>query len=295
MPTSFFQRLTDRIHEVDSLLCVGLDPHPHLLPEHTPQAVRDFCLRLIESTAKAVCAFKPNSAFFEVLGSDGMEVLKEVIEAVPNGIPVILDAKRGDIASTSRYYARMAFHMLGADALTVSPFLGRDSIDPMIEDPSRGAFLLCKTSNPGGEDIQSRVLAGGDPLYLHLARQAVEWNQSDNLGLVVGATDPEALAAVRSVAPDMWFLAPGVGAQGGNMEQALAGGLRSDGLGMILSLSRGIAQAEDPGQEARHLRDAINRAVPKSKAGQFRIWRQAWLIWQMIYCAQDACVSGLID
>lgn len=263
MPASFFQRLTDRILKVDSFLCVGLDPHPQFLPEHTPQAVRSFCLRLIEATAEVVCAFKPNSAFFEVLGADGMEILKEVIEAVPEGIPVILDAKRGDIASTSRYYAQMAFRVLGADALTVSPFLGRDSIDPMMEDPAHGVFLLCKTSNPGAEDLQGRIGAGGEPLYLHLARQAVEWNKSDNLGLVVGATDPEAMAAVRSVAPDLWFLAPGVGAQGGDIEQALAAGLRLDGLGMILPLSRSIAQAKKPDQEAKRLRDVVNHARTK--------------------------------
>lgn len=260
MMDSFFQRLTDRIQEVDSLLCVGLDPHPQFLTEYTPEAVRSFCLRLIDSTAEAACAFKPNSAFFEALGSEGMAVLKEVIEAVPEGIPVILDAKRGDIASTSRYYAQMAFQTLGADAMTASPFLGHDSIAPLIEDPAHGVFLLCKTSNPGAEDLQGRILAGGEPLYLQVARRAVEWNQADNLGLVVGATDPEALAAVRLVAPQMWFLAPGVGAQGGELEQALMCGLRPDGLGMVLPLSRGIAQAKDPGQEARRLCETINKA-----------------------------------
>ncbi len=257
---SFFTRLQERAVASQSLLCVGLDPHPELLEEPTAEAARAFCLRLIEATADLTCAFKPNSAFFEALGPEGFAALREVIAAVPEGVPVILDAKRGDIASTARAYARAVFEVLGADAVTVSPYLGRDSLAPFVEDPERGVFLLCKTSNPGAADLQGLATAGGDPLYLALARRARAWSPHDNLGLVVGATDPAALAAVRQAAPDLWLLTPGVGAQGGDLEAALRAGLRSDGLGMVIPVSRAIAQATDPRAEALRLREAINAA-----------------------------------
>jgi orotidine 5'-phosphate decarboxylase subfamily 2 len=143
---SFFARITARAQAAGSLLCVGLDPHPEFLATPSAVSARDFCLKLIEATADLACAFKPNSAFFEVFGAPGWAALGDVIAAVPDQIPVILDAKRGDIASTSRQYARAVFQQLGADAVTVSPYLGHDSIEPFLEDPAHGAFLLCKTS-----------------------------------------------------------------------------------------------------------------------------------------------------
>ncbi|GMR09386.1 MAG: bifunctional orotidine-5'-phosphate decarboxylase/orotate phosphoribosyltransferase [Anaerolineae bacterium] len=256
--TSFFSRLTDRAQAADSLLCVGLDPHPELLGDPSAAAARDFCLKLIEATADFACAFKPNSAFFEVFGAPGWAALGDVIARVPEEIPVILDAKRGDIASTARQYARAAFVSLGADALTVNPYLGHDAVEPFIEDRARGIFLLCKTSNPGSDDFQS-LEEGGEAIYLHVARAAEQWNKKDNVGLVVGATDPVALAAVRSVAPRLWILAPGVGSQGGDLEVALRSGLRPDGLGMLIAVSRGIAAASSPREEAARLREAIHR------------------------------------
>jgi len=263
MKESFFTRLTRCASESDSLLCVGLDPHPRLLDQPTAAAARDFCMRLIDACAPHVCAFKPNSAFFEALGPDGMAALVDVIAAVPNSIPVIVDAKRGDIASTAQAYARATFDTLGADALTVNPYLGGDSLKPFLIRPERGVFVLCKTSNPGANEFQALQVGSDEPLYLRVARQAQAWRAEygyDNIGLVVGATDPQALAQVRAVAPDLWFLSPGVGAQGGDLGAALAAGLRGDGLGILVTVSRSISRSADPAAASMNLRDAINKA-----------------------------------
>ncbi len=261
--TPFFEILELRARKINSLLCVGLDPHPEDLPEHTPEAARDFCLRLIEATATQAAAFKPNAAFFEALGPPGVAALQEVVSAVPEGIPVVLDAKRGDIASTARAYAQAVFETLGASAVTLNPYLGRDAVLPFLTDPTRGVFLLCKTSNLGAADLQDLAVRGerfgADTLYETVARLAQEWNEHGNLGLVVGATHPEALARVRAAAPDLWILAPGVGAQGGDLAAALQAGLRADGFGLLVPVSRGISRAEDPGEAARKLRKAIQQ------------------------------------
>lgn len=254
----FFTRLEQHTRLVDSLLCIGLDPHVSDLPAATALAARDFCLHLIEATADLAAAFKPNVAFFEVYGAAGVSALAEVIAAVPAGIPVILDAKRGDIASTAEAYARAAFTTLGAHALTASPYLGYDSLEPFLADAERGVFLLCKTSNPGSGDLQDLPLANGRPVFEQVAELASRWNTRDNLGLVVGATHPEALRRVRQVAPELWVLAPGVGAQGGELQEALAAGLRRDGLGLLLPVSRQISRAGDPRQAAFDLRERIN-------------------------------------
>jgi uridine monophosphate synthetase len=256
---SFFSWLAERARAVDSLVCIGLDPHPEFLAERTAAAAEAFCLRLIECTADGACAFKPNSAFFEAFGPAGLEALRTVIAAVPEGIPVILDAKRGDIASTALAYAQATFEVLGAQAITLNPYLGRDSLEPFLSDPERGVFLLCKTSNPGSEDLQTLALREGEPLYARVARLAAAWNTADNLGLVVGATDIEALASARAAAPDLWILAPGVGAQGGGLEAAVRAGLRSDGLGLLLPISRSLARAADPRTEANRMREAVNK------------------------------------
>jgi uridine monophosphate synthetase len=262
---TFFSRLENRARQVDSLLCVGLDPHLPDLPAPTAEAARDFCLRLIEATAEFAAAFKPNSAFFEALGPQGIAVLIDVIATVPDSIPVILDAKRGDIASTADAYAQAVFHTFGAAAVTASPYLGRDSVEPFLTDPERGVFLLCKTSNPGAADLQDlQILAAGNQqyaglrLYEHVALLAQSWNSRDNVGLVVGSTQPEALRRVRSLAPGLWFLAPGVGAQGADLRLALQAGLRADGLGMLIPVSRLLSRAADPRRAARDLRDQIN-------------------------------------
>ena len=259
MTDSFFSFLEKRCWEVDSLLCVGLDPHKDDLSQHTATAARDFCLKLIEATISVAAAFKPNSAFFEVFGAEGMQALQDVIAAVPRGIPVILDAKRGDIGSTAQAYAQAAFQRLGAHAITANPYLGRDSIAPFLITPSRAAFLLCKTSNPGATDMQDLMVAG-QPLYKHVAQLARRWNVNNNIGLVVGATYPKVLSELRELVPELWFLAPGIGTQGGDLEIAISAGLREDGLGMLIPMSRGISRAHDPAKTATDLRDAINDA-----------------------------------
>jgi len=262
---TFFTFLEKRVADCSSLLCVGLDPHAADLPRPTAEAAREFCLDLVRQTAPYAAAFKPNAAFFEQFGSEGWTALKQVIDAVReqsqrlgSRIPVILDAKRGDIASTAEAYARSAFASLGAHAITLSPYLGKDSIAPFLADPERGVFLLCKTSNPGAADLQDLPVNGtGEPLYVAVARLAQGWNSADNIGLVVGATQPAAMARIRAVAPELWFLAPGIGAQGGDMETALMSGLRLDGKGLLFPVSRGISREADPARAAARLRDQI--------------------------------------
>ena len=266
----FFTDLENRARELDSLLCVGLDPHTADLPAPTAAAARDFCLRLVESTHSLAVAYKPNAAFFEVFGPEGWQALQDVIAAIPPGIPVILDAKRGDIASTADAYARSAFQTLKAHAITLSPYLGQDSLKPFLADPSHGVFLLCKTSNPGSADLQDLPLQAGPggslTLYEKVAQLASGWNLHDNLGLVAGATHPAALRRVRAQAPQLWILAPGVGAQGGDLEAALPAGLRPDGFGILVPVSRAISQSADPHHAAEALRLAINkvRQMPPS-------------------------------
>jgi len=262
---TFFSFLEKRVADCSSLLCVGLDPHVTDLPRPTAEAALEFCLDLVRQTAAYAAAFKPNAAFFEQFGAEGWKALKQVIDAVQeqsqrlgSRIPVILDAKRGDIASTAEAYARSAFAGLGAHAITLSPYLGKDSIAPFLADPEKGVFLLCKTSNPGAADLQDLpVNATGEPLYVAVARLAQSWNSGNNIGLVVGATQPEAMARIREVAPELWFLAPGVGAQGGDLETALMSGLRRDGKGLLFPVSRGISQQDDPAGAAARLRDRI--------------------------------------
>lgn len=261
---TFFSFLERRVDDCSSLLCIGLDPHVADLSQPTAAEALEFSLDLVHRTAPYAAAFKPNAAFFEQFGSRGWSALKQVIEEIQqeshrlgSRIPVILDAKRGDISSTAEAYALSAFTRLGAHCITLSPYLGRDSIDPFLHDHEKGVFLLCKTSNPGAADLQDLRLENGDRLYEHVARLAQDWNQANNVGLVVGATQPEALARVRALVPGIWFLSPGVGAQGGDLETALRAGLRKDGRGMLIPVSRGISRAADPGLAAAELRDQI--------------------------------------
>jgi uridine monophosphate synthetase len=249
----FFDFLTARVQSADSLLCVGLDPRARDVA-----SLRDECFRLIDATAEFAAAFKPNSAFFEVFGSAGIAALHDVIARVPAEIPVILDAKRGDIADTAESYARAAFDVLGAHAVTVNPYLGGDALQPFFARPERGVFVLCKTSNPGADEFQS-LDVGGHLLFEVIAERTRAWNVNGNVGLVVGATDPANLARVRALVPDLWFLVPGIGTQGGDLAAALAAGLRADGLGMLINVSRAIAAVPDPRAEAKRLRDEINR------------------------------------
>jgi uridine monophosphate synthetase len=261
---SFFSFLEKRVDDCSSLLCVGLDPHISDLKEPTAASALDFCLTLVKQTAPYAAAFKPNAAFFEVFGPEGWAALKQVIEAIDaeskrlgSLIPVVLDAKRGDISSTAEAYAKSAFDSLDAHCITLSPYLGKDSIDPFIQNSEKGVFLLCKTSNPGSGDLQDIPLANGDLLYEHVAKLAQAWNVKNNIGLVVGATHIDAMKRVRTAAPNLWFLAPGVGAQGGELESAMKAGLRKDGKGMLVPMSRGISRAENPAKAAAEIRDEM--------------------------------------
>ena len=266
---TFFTFLEKRVDDCSSLLCVGLDPHVSELKSPTPASALDFCLNLIKQTAPYAAAFKPNAAFFEVFGTEGWTALTQVIEAIQDEsnrmgsmIPVILDAKRGDIASTAEAYAKSAFETLGAHCITLSPYLGKDSLDPFLNYPEKGVFLLCKTSNAGSMDLQNLLVMpmGSDmpmPLYIYVAQLAQKWNENNNIGLVVGATHPQIMEMIRAAVPDLWFLSPGVGAQGGDLEIALKSGLRADGKGMLIPISRGISRAENPKLAAAEIRDHI--------------------------------------
>lgn len=252
---SFFEKLGRAVEEHDSLLCIGLDPH---LSPKEGESLFDFNRRIIDLTRDLACAYKPNFAFYEAQGLAGLADLRRTIEYIGPDIPVILDAKRGDIGSTAQAYARAAFEIWGADAVTVNPYLGGDAVLPFAAYSERGVFLLCHTSNPGASDLQT-LECEGRPLYLKVAELAQAWNERNNLGLVVGATYPEALRALRAQVPEMWFLVPGVGAQGGELEAALAAGLNERGNGLLISASRSIIFAPDPRGEASALHQRINR------------------------------------
>jgi orotidine-5'-phosphate decarboxylase len=254
----FLDQLRHRWRQADSLLCVGLDPDPQRFPAHlraADDAVLRFCREIVDATADLVCAFKPQIAYFASAGAEGqLQRLIEHIHARHPGVPVILDAKRGDIGATAEHYAREAFERYDADAVTLSPFMGRDSIEPFVRHADRGAFLLCRTSNAGGADVQT-LDVGGVPLYAHLARSVAEsWNSSGQLGLVVGATYPAELGRVRALVGEMPLLVPGIGAQGGDVAASVAAGQTADGSGLVINSSRAILYAGDGHDFADHAR-----------------------------------------
>jgi orotidine-5'-phosphate decarboxylase len=264
---SFFERLAARIDAVDSVVSVGLDPDPDRIPDHLADADLPrwaFNRRIIDATHEHAAAYKPNAAFYE--DADGWRALRETVAyAHGKDVPVLLDAKRGDIGNTARQYASL-LDETGADAITVNPYMGRDSLEPFLSRTETGVFVLCRTSNAGGADIQDLELADGVPVYERVAELAADWNDRDNVGLVVGATAPEELEAIRETVPDLPFLVPGVGAQGGDAEAAVEFGL-SEGVGLVNS-SRGIIfagedQGEDfagaAGQAAKRLKQRLNQ------------------------------------
>ena len=266
----FMQSLQQAWVRHDSLVCVGLDPEPAKFPAHlrdAPDAVFAFCAAIVDATADLVCAFKPQIAHFAALrAEDALERLIAHIHAQHPGVPVILDAKRGDIGSTAQHYASEAFERYRADAVTLNPYLGRDSIQPFLDRADKGVILLCRTSNPGGADFQA-LDCGGQPLYLRVAETiARDWNAHGNCALVTGATWPQELGKVRAVVGAMPLLVPGIGAQGGDVEAVLRHGRTAAGTGLLISSSRAILYAghgEDFAAAARTaasgLRDAINR------------------------------------
>lgn len=257
----------------DSLLCVGLDPDPAKFPAHLqgrPDAILEFCTQIVDATADLVCCFKPQIAYFAAhRAEDQLEALIEHIHAAHPDTPVILDAKRGDIGSTAEQYAIEAFERFKADAITVNPYMGRDSVDPYLAWPDKGVILLCRTSNPGGSDLQFLEVDtphGRMKLYEHVARTvADDWNASGNCALVVGATFPAEIARVRALVGDMPLLVPGIGAQGGDIAATLAAGRTANGSGLMINSSRAVlyaAKGEDFAQAARRVaqetRDAVN-------------------------------------
>jgi orotidine-5'-phosphate decarboxylase len=261
--TTFRDKLIAAGRRNESLLCIGLDPDPAHL-KGTPVAT--FIQAIIEATEELVCAYKPNLAFFEALGIGGMQTLLEALTRVPPHIPVIADGKRGDIASTSRFYAHALFDVYDFDAATVNPYGGRDAVEPFLEYADRGVFVWCRSSNPGAADLQDRALADGRLMYEAVAEAARGWNVYGNVGLVVGATWPQELERVRAICPEMTILLPGVGRQEGDLAAALRAGLDAEGGGLIVNSSRQVLYASTGDdfagaatRAALALRDEINR------------------------------------
>jgi orotidine-5'-phosphate decarboxylase len=268
---TFIQKLEQAWATGNTLLQVGLDPDPQRFPrelEGKSDAIFQFCRAIVDATAPFACSFKPQIAYFAAHhAEDQLEALCEHIRTAHPDLPIVMDAKRGDIGSTAENYAREAYERYGAHALTVSPYMGLDSIEPYLAWKDRGVIVLCRTSNPGGSDLQSLKLENGQPLYLHVADLvANKWNANGQCGLVVGATFPNELAAVRErVGNHVPLLVPGIGAQGGDITATVNAGRNQAGTGMMINSSRAILYAsggenwrEAAAKAARDLRDAVN-------------------------------------
>ncbi|HET7775930.1 MAG TPA: orotidine-5'-phosphate decarboxylase [Azospira sp.] len=269
----FSQQLAAAWQKNNSLLCVGLDPDPAKFPAHLQgrnDAIFEFCKTIVDATADLVCSFKPQIAYFAARrAEDQLEALIAHIHEKHPGIPVILDSKRGDIGSTAEQYAVEAFERFGADAITINPYMGKDSVEPYLAYPDKGVILLCRTSNPGGSDLQFLEIgnSGGEKLFERVARLvATEWNTTGQCALVVGATFPAEIARVRELTGDLPLLVPGIGAQGGDIEATVKAGKTADGTGLMINSSRAILYAgkdENYAAAARRValetRDAINR------------------------------------
>ena len=261
----FIDKLLAASRQNKSLLCIGLDPDPELMPRVN---LLDFNRAIVDTTTDIACAYKPNLAFYEALGLDGFNLLQKTLEHIPAHIPVIGDGKRGDIGNTAKAYAKASFITLGFDAVTVNPYLGLDSVKPFVEYKDKGVFILCRTSNPSAQDFQSIADAQGIPIYEAVARKAKEWDIYGNIGLVVGATYPEELNLIRKLYPEMLLLIPGIGTQGGDLVSSIRYGVDAHGEKAIINVSRQIlyaSQGADFAQAARRsaleLRDKINDLV----------------------------------
>ena len=275
---TFNQQLQSAWASQGSMLCVGFDPDPKRLPlslQGKPEGIYEFCREIADATADLVCAFKPQFAYFASQRAEAQleKLIKHLKDKHPH-IPVILDSKRGDIGSTADHYALEAFDRYGADAVTVNPYMGFDTIEPYLQHAGKGVIVLCRTSNPGGSDLQFlNVAPNGEPLYLHVAKLAAQqWNSSGQISLVVGATFPEEIAKVRAIVGDMPLLIPGIGAQGGDIDATVSAGkiAGKPGAGMIINSSRAILYASsgsDFAQAAREVatstRDALRAASSK--------------------------------
>lgn len=260
MTEPYLARLARRSRDVGTVLCVGIDPTPQMLPDGWPTGlagIERLARLVVEAAAPYAAAVKPNLAFFEAHGSAGIAALERLRALVPSEVPFIADAKRGDIGSTAAHQAIALFDVLGADAVTVSPYLGEEAVAALLARPDRFAYVLCRTSNPGAAEVQGLVVAAdaqagypAEPLWARIARRAVAWGPGETVGLVVGATAPTELASIRALAPALAFLVPGVGAQGGEIAPILADGPAQGGPAgsapggaLLVNVSRGIAQA----------------------------------------------------
>ena len=251
-------RFTERLDQSSqSLLCIGLDIDLNKVPaEHkrAPDPIFSFNKHIIDATADFVCAYKPNIAFYEMYGTKGLDALTKTIDYIhAKNILVILDAKRGDIGNSSAAYARAAFEVFKADAVTVNPYMGEDSIEPFANYVDKGIFILCLTSNPGAKDFQTR-----ENLYKQVAKKAVKWDHNQNIGLVVGATKPGQLKEIRKIVGRMPILIPGVGTQGGDLIQSVKAGIDKSGGRAIINVSRAVIYSNNPRKMAQDLRDKIN-------------------------------------
>ncbi len=276
--TAFIERLDAACVANQSLVCVGLDPDPALMPVGD---VFSFNKAIVDATHDLVCAYKPNFSFYEALGLTGLHALEQTvrhIRKVAPGVVLLADAKRGDVGNSATAYARALFTEWGFDAATVSPYLGGDTVAPFLDYSDKGVFVLCRTSNPGAGEFQDALVSGGDgdqrPLYQLVAIRAMEWNRHGNLGLVVGATYPRELEEVRSICPDIPFLIPGVGSQEGDLAQAVRQGTDAGGRRALVSSSRGIIYAStghdfaEAARRATHqLRDSINTILSSEGCG----------------------------
>lgn len=238
---TFVARLDACVEASGSLLCCGLDPDGYASAADAERR----CIEIVDETVEFVCAYKPNLAFFEQLGSAGYAILERLRARIPGDRILILDAKRSDMGNTAEAYARALFDVLGADCVTVNPLLGSDSVMPFLRREDRGAFLVARSSNPGAADLLDARLESGKPLSARIVELGLEWDPGGAVGFVVGATRPEAVAAIRSAAPDAPLLLPGVGTQGGALEESVGAGLDARGRGAVISVSRAIASAPE--------------------------------------------------
>jgi orotidine-5'-phosphate decarboxylase len=255
---NFIDKLLNSARSNNSLLCIGLDPDPELMPHGVN--VLDFNQAIIEATYDLVCAYKPNLAFYEAMGVEGLRALAATVACIPDTVPVIGDAKRGDIGNTAKAYAKALFEGYGFDAVTVNPYLGGDSLQPFIEYEDKGIFILCRTSNPGSADLQD-LSVDGTPLFEVVAKKALEWDEYGNIGLVVGATYPDDIKRVRKICPDMPILIPGVGKQGGDLSAAVRNGVDSNKEKAIINSSRGIIFAS----KGKNFAEAARKAAIKTR------------------------------
>lgn len=264
----FIDRVTVTRQRTGSALCVGLDPDPAALPEHLHgvDGIRAFVEAIIAATADLVCAYKPNAAFFERFGADGWRLLEAILAAAPD-VPIIVDAKRGDIGSTSTAYAEALYERLGAAASTVTPYLGVDAVEPLLSHPRGFAFVLCRTSNPGAGAVQD-ALVEGEPLYARIIRLFAPWLESGRAGLVIGAQEAEAFRWAARLVPEAWLLVPGIGAQGGTAADLGASLAPAQRTRVIVNVSRGVIHAgrgRDFAAVARRaatqIRDDLRRAL----------------------------------